>query len=422
MGITRKTDLLTERGNGMQTKLTKTVIDRYTYQGEGNERCVLWDTALPGFGVRVYPSGKKAFVLFYRVHGRQRFLTLGAYGPLTLDQARDLARRRIGEVIGGEDPLEKRKKAATGETVRALCETYLERHASRKRSARDDRRRIAQHLLPAWGHRKVESLTRADVAALHTKIGQHAPYDANRTLALCSKMFELARRWGFLPENAANPAHGIDKFREEKRDRWVKPEELPPLAAAIAQEPNLYVKAALWLYLLTGVRKTELLKARWADVDFVRGELRLPETKAGRIHYVPISTPALTILQMLPRQEGNPYVLPSAKTTGQHLVNIEKPWRRVRKAAGVEDVRLHDLRRTVGSWLATAGNSLPLIGRVLNHTNASTTQIYARLADDPARKALEDHAQRIAAIAGSLLPVAALPAPSDSQGRTTTIE
>src|SRR5919106_2592430 len=106
MGITRKTDLLTERGNGMQTKLTKTVIDRYTYQGEGNERCVLWDTALPGFGVRVYPSGKKAFVLFYRVHGRQRFLTLGAYGPLTLDQARDLARRRIGEVIGGEDPLE----------------------------------------------------------------------------------------------------------------------------------------------------------------------------------------------------------------------------------------------------------------------------------------------------------------------------
>src|SRR5439155_1252996 len=121
----------------------------------------------------------------------------------------------------------------------------LERHAARKRSARDDRRRIAQHILPAWGHRKVDSITRADVAALHSKIGQQAPYEANRTVALCSKVFELARRWGFVPENAANPARGIDKFREQKRDRWVTPEELPRLAAAIAQDPNLYVRAAI---------------------------------------------------------------------------------------------------------------------------------------------------------------------------------
>src|SRR5262245_27744782 len=126
----------------MAAKLTKTVVDRLTYQGGGNERHVVWDERLPGFGVRVYPSGKKAFVLFYRANGRQRVLTLGAYGPLTLDQARDLARQRIGEVIGGEDPVENRKKARQGETVRDLCEAYLERHASRKRSAHDDRRRI----------------------------------------------------------------------------------------------------------------------------------------------------------------------------------------------------------------------------------------------------------------------------------------
>jgi integrase len=401
----------------MTQKLTKTVIDKATYQGDehGNEWDVRWDSLLPGFGVRIYPSRRKAFILRYRAKGRKRLLTLGMYGPMTLDQARDLARQCLGEVIGGEDPVEERRKARQGETIRDLCTAYLERHAARKRSARDDRRRIAQYLLPAWGHRKVESITRADVAALHTRIGQHAPYDANRTLALCSKMFELARRWGFLLENAANPARGIDKFKEQKRDRWVTPEELPKLAAAVAQEPNLYVRAALWLYLLTGVRKTELLRARWADVDFVRGQLRLPETKAGRIHYVPLSTQALTILEILPREMGNPYVLPSTKVPGHHLVNIEKPWRRVRKVAGVEDVRLHDLRRTVGSWLATAGNSLPLIGRVLNHSNVSTTAIYARLADDPARRALEDHAQRIATIAGGLLPVAALPALSGSR-------
>lgn len=222
-------------------------------------------------------------------------------------------------------------------------------------------------------------------------------------------MFELARRWAFLPETAANPARGIDKFKEHKRDRWVTPEELPKLAAAIAREPNLYIRAALWLYLLTGVRKTELLKARWDDVDFVRCALRLPETKAGRIHYVPLSAPAVAILQALPRQEANPYVLPGQRA-GQHVVNVDDSWQRARKEAGVEDVRLHDLRRTVGSWLALAGNSLPLIGRVLNHTDPKTTAIYARLGDDPARQALADHAERITAIAGEWFPARPLPA------------
>lgn len=238
------------------------------------------------------------------------------------------------------------------------------------------------------------------------------------TVALLGKMFELARRWGFLPETAANPARSIDKFKEHKRDRWVTPEELPRLAAAIAQDPNLYVRAAVWLYLLTGVRKTELLKTRWDDVDVVRCQLRLGETKAGRIHYVPLSLPALALLRALPRQEGNLYLLPGAKP-GRHLVNIEKPWRRVRTTAGVEDVRLHDLRRTVGSWLAQAGNSLPLIGRVLNHTDPKTTAIYARLGDDPARQALADHAQRITAVAGKWFPApiqtAALPSPKDDR-------
>lgn len=405
----------------MAQKLTKLVIDKATYQGgsEGNEWDVRWDAALPGFGVRVYPSGRKAFILRYRVRGRKRLLTLGTYGPITLEQARALAKQRIGEVVQGEDPVAQRKKARQGETIRHLCEAYLERHAAHKRSLRDDRRRIEQRILPAWGNRKADSITRADVAALHSRIGQDAPYEANRTIALLSKMFELARRWGFVPENASNPAHGIDKYREHKRDRWVTYEELPRVTAAIAQEPNLYVRAALWLYLLTGVRKTELLKARWEDIDLVRCELRLPETKAGRIHYVPLSPPAMSLLERMPRETGNPHLLPSTKVPGHHLVNIEKPWRRVRKAAGVEDVRLHDLRRTVGSWLAQAGNSLPLIGRVLGHTNASTTQIYARLGDDPARKALAEHGERIAAVAGKWFPteppILAFPLPTQTR-------
>jgi len=231
----------------MTTKLTKSLIDRAAYEGDkhGNEWDVRWDSTVPGFGLRIYPTGRKAFILRYRVNGSKQLLTLGTYGVLTLEQARNLARQRLGEVIGGEDPLEQRRKARQGETMQALCTAYLERHAARKRSARDDRRRIAQHLVPVWGHRKIDSITRADVAALHTTIGERAPYEANRTVALSGKMFELARGWGFLPENTANPARGIDKFKERKRDRWVTPEELPRLASAMAQTPNLYVRAAI---------------------------------------------------------------------------------------------------------------------------------------------------------------------------------
>ena len=385
----------------MAQKLTKNIIDRATYQGDNNNRHVLWDSAISGFGLRIYPSGKKAFVLFYRVAGRQRFLALGTYGEeLTLAEGRKKARQLLGKTLEGNDPLEERQRATRGETVEALCSAYVERHSYRKRSGKDDRRRIRQHLLPAWRTRKADGIKRADVAALHLKIGKNAPYEANRTLALISKMFELGRRWGFGPKNAANPARGIDKFPEQKRDRWVTKEELTRLAVAISHEGNLYWRVGIWFYLLTGVRKTELLVTRWEDIDFARGELRLGKTKAGRIHYVPLSSPALALLNNLPRREGNPYVLPGAKP-GKHLVNIEKTWRRVRKAADIEDVRLHDLRRTVGSWLAQAGHSLPLIGRVLNHTNPATTAIYAHLGDDPAREALEDHARRLEEVSGA---------------------
>lgn len=390
-------------------KLTKRLIDTLTYEGDGRSRMVVWDDALPGFGVRVYPTDRKAFVLSYRTNGRKRLLTLGAYGPLTLDQARRLAKARTVDVITGGDPLEVRKKAAHGETVGDLAKAYMERHAKpHKRSWRDDQRRLDRHVLPRWRTLRADAITRADVAALHHQIGKTTRYEANRTVAVLSKMFELARRWGFVPDGHPNPARDIDKFHEERRDRWVTPEELPRLAEAINAESNETARAALWLYLLTGVRKSELLQAKWADVDFERRELRLPMTKAGRTHYVPLSPPALAVLESIARVEGNPYILPGRAPQGpdadkqppRPFVNIDKPWQRVRKAAGIDDVRLHDLRRTVGSWLAQSGASLHLIGRVLNHTNTSTTAIYARFGQDHAREALDRHAERLLGVAG----------------------
>jgi len=386
-------------------KLTKRTIDAATYDGSGNARFVLWDDEIPGFGCRIYPTGKKAFVLSYRTQGRKRMMTIGSYGALTLDQARKAARAQLAKVETEEaDPLEERRKAAQGETVRDLCIAYLDRHASMKKSGKEDESRINRHILPAWGGLKAVAVKRADVAALHTRIGKKTPYEANRMLALVSKMFELARRWGFVPEDQANPARDIDRFKEEKRDRWVTPEELPRLAKAINEEPNQSARFALWLYLLTGARKSELLGARWEDVSFERTELRLPDTKSGRVHYIPLSAPALALLRQIPREEGNPYLFPG-KRQGAPLVNISKPWNRVRKVASVEDVQLHDLRRTVGSWLAQAGNSLHLIGRVLNHSNQSTTAIYARFGEDSVRAALEQHGAHIMGAAG-LVPSA----------------
>lgn len=392
----------------MEAKITKRIMDSLTYQitvSEGvisgsRATCYCWDTTLTGFGCRIYPSGAKSFVVAYTLAGRRRILVLGPYGVLTVEQARALAQTALAEALAGVDPGAAKAEARKAPAVGDLCTAYLERHAkAKKRSWTDDQRRIDRHLLPAWGARKARDITRADVAALHSRIGKAHPYEANRTLALIHKMYGLAEAWGFVPEGHPNPARAIDRFAEVKRDRWITPAELPRLAEAINSEPNQSARFALWLYLLTGLRKSELLKARWEDVDLGRRELRLPTTKAGRTHYIPLSEPAVALLREIPRDDGNPHLFPGA-VPGAALVNIDKPWRRVRTAAGIQDARLHDLRRTVGSWLAQAGNSLHLIGRVLNHTSPSTTAVYARFGQDQAREALEQHAQRLLGAAG----------------------
>ncbi len=448
-------------------KLTKRTIDATTYTGKSNARHVVWDDEVPGFGVRIFPSGKRSFVLSYRTAGRKRMMTIGTYGVLTLDQARTHARAELAKVeTQGADPLADREKERRGETMADLCTAYLDRHASTKKTGEEDRRRIDKHILPRWRALKVKALTRDDVAKLHTKIGATAPYEANRVINLVSTMFDLARRWGFIPEGHPNPARDITRFKETKRDRWLTAAELPRLAQAINEEPNETARAALWLYMLTGMRKSELLAARWDRLDWDRGELKLDDTKNGRPFYVPLSAPALALLRSMPRIEGNPFILPGRgprKATAEekaqapaHLVNIEKPWSRVKTSAtlaawredpgaaalidrlteerartqhrnapkmftptptldeiraaaadegvelppAIDDVRLHDLRRTVGSWLAQSGNSLHLIGKVLNHSDTKTTAIYARFGEDSVRAALEQHGARIMGAAG----------------------
>lgn len=376
--------------------LTKRAIDRLEYDPAGPGQQVLFDETLAGFGCRVYPSGKKSFILRYRTAGgRTRLLTLGRYGALTLDQGRERAQRALLAVRDGGDPLESRVRSREALSVDEFSPIYLEEHAKRrKKSWKEDERRLTKHVLPSLGKLKLETVSRGDVASLHRRMSVKTPVEANRVLALVSKLFAVAVELEYLPANHGNPASGIAFNAERSRDRWADEEEVPRLLQAIAAEADPYIRGAFLLYLLTGLRRSELLGLQWKDVSLSRRELFLADTKANRSHRVPLSTAALEVLKGIPREAGNDYVLPGRSGGGRY--DLKRPWIRIRQAAKLENFRLHDLRRTVGSWLATYGGaSLPLIGKVLNHSNVSTTQIYGRIADTSARNALEDHGVRI---------------------------
>jgi integrase len=374
--------------------LTKQVIDETPFPSAG--QVFVRDTELPGFAIRI-TKGRKSFVLEKRIRGRMRRLTIGPYGPLTVEQARKLANAQVGAIAHGDDPAQVRQDRLHEPTFGDLTEQYLERHAPRKRSARDDRGMLDTHLL-VFRTRKLTDLSRNDIARLHAKIGAMAPYRANRLVALLRKMFNLAQDWGLYV--GENPATRIQLFREESRDRFVQPDELPRLFQAIAEEPNLYVRTMVWTALFTGARRSEVLTMRWDDVSLTRAEWRIPQTKAGRPHRLPLPAPLVVLLRSLPRAEGIPFVFPGHNGAGP-IQNIKRAWDRIRVKAGMPDVRFHDLRRTVGSWLAGSGESLSLIGKVLNHRDVSTTAIYARVSLDPVRQALERHASKMLEVAES---------------------
>ena len=369
-------------------RLTKQVIDETPFPSAG--QVFVRDTELAGFALRVTKS-RKSFILEKRIRGRMRRLTIGPYGPLTVDQARKLAATHVGAIAQGGDPAQVRQDRLHEPTFGDLTDQYLERHAPRKRSARDDRGMLETHLM-GFRTRKLTDLSRNDVARLHAKVGATAPYRANRLVSLLRKMFNLARDWGLYA--GENPATRIQLFREESRNRFVQPEEFPRLFQAIGEEPNLYIRSVLLTALLTGARRAEVLTMRWEDLSLTRAEWRIPQTKAGRSHLLPLPQTLVAMLGRLPRANGSPYVFPG-QNGADHLQNMKRAWDRIRVKAGMQDVRFHDLRRTLGSWLAGSGESLHLIGKVLNHRDPSTTAIYAQLNLDPVRQALERNAMKM---------------------------
>jgi integrase len=382
-------------------KLTQQFVDRATAPATGQR--FLRDARVQGLALRVTSGGAKAWVWEGRVKGRVRRITLGPHPALSLAAARDDALATAAAVARGEDPAAARARERGELTFGGLAELYLERHARpRKRSAGQDERMLRDvlgrpgkepALIPAtWRNRRLSDLTREDIAELHARVGRdNGHYTANRGLALLRAMFNLARTWGLT--SGDNPASGIRAFREEKRDRFLGPDELGRALVAIDQEPDWRWRAYFRLALLLGPRKHELLRAQWRDLDFSARAWRLPTTKAGRPHLLPLPAPAIQILESLPSRGQSEWLFPSKTARSGHLEEPKKAWQRIRERAETKDVRVHDLRRTLGSWLAASGYGLPMIGRVLNHSQPSATAVYARLDLEPVRRALEANAQ-----------------------------
>jgi integrase len=414
-------------------RLTKRLVDGLK---STPSEFTVWDTEVKRFGIRVRPEGGRFYVLRLRVTGRQRWYTIGRHGdPWTPETARDEASRVLGQSehvrtlreMGQapstlKHPVEAREQGKATPTLAEFAKRYLTEYAEPHKKARTvaedrgllglrpktDRKhpRETRTLLEALGKLRLDGITRSDVTRFHLR-WQDTPTRANRGLALLSHMLTMAEKWGLRPEGS-NPCRHVPRFDEPKRERYLSAQELARLGKALDALEKLgkkgddggesrYAVAAIRLLVFTGCRLSEVLTLRWQDVDLKAGLLRLSDSKTGSKEVI-VNAPARELLSALPPLERNPYVV-VGRLENAHLstAGLEQAWWRIRDRADLPGVRLHDLRRSFASVAAGGGQSLPVIGALLGHTQAATTQRYAHLAADPLRQASEAIGKRLSA-------------------------
>jgi len=342
---------------------------------------------VPGFGVRVTEAGYRSFILNYP-GGRY---TIGRFGDWSTGDARQEAKRLRREIDLGADPMRDRKAEREAPTITDLVQRVEAEHLPRLRpaTAASIRAQLKNHVLPALGEStKVADVRFEDIDRLHRRVTKAAgPYGANRVLALCSKMFSLAVRWQM---RADNPCRGVERNREHSRQRYLTADEMAALTQALAEFPDRDMADIFRMLLLTGARKGEVLRMKWDDVDITAGTWTKPpaSTKQNRVHVVPLSAPARQLLGERLMNKRSDYVFPSDRGCGP-ILNIHHAWKRLTKGAGIDGVRVHDLRHSFASSIASSGGSLPLIGALLGHSSPATTHRYAHLFDDAQRAAVE---------------------------------
>ena len=376
----------------------------------GGTDTVYWDGELTGFGLRVRRSGRKSYVVQTRIAGKLCWFTIGPHGPLNPDQARARALEILASAKKGIDPRDADARREVEPNMADLGRRFLEEYVPVhcKPSTREEYRRSVRLFVdPVIGELRVPEVQRKDIAALHHGL-RDKPYQANRTLAVLSKMFSLAEVWGWRPDGS-NPCRHVKRYKEHKRERFLSPEETERLGQVLgeAEEEMPSAVAAFRLLLLTGCRLSEIQFLRW---EYVKDDcIELPDAKTGG-RVVPLGPEARAVLSAIPCDDDNPWVI-AGRLPGSHLTDLQRPWRRIRKQAGLEDVRIHDLRHSFASRALALGESLTMIGKLLGHTQVQTTARYAHLARD----SIQTAAARITGSIGGNLSTVSDPDKSTKQ-------
>lgn len=391
---------------------TKAAIENA--QASCKSRLVLHDTKIMGLQCRISPSGIKTFSVYKRIKGgAPERITLGRFPDLTIENARRMTLAINSEIASGANPAKVKRAHKAELTFEDLFKHYLEKHIKlRCRNSDKDLGRYKGYLERPLGKKRHSQITKADILAIHTGIcrqpargkknGDGSPRmkagsTANRILDLASAVFG----WGIQHDLCNhNPAKGIKRFSIQSRERFLHKEELPAFFKAVYEESNHSVRDYVLISLLTGARQANVLAMRWDEISFDRCEWRIPRTKNGDPQTVVLVDEAVKILNDR-KGDDSPFVFPSDSKKG-HIIDVKKGWARILSRAGIVDLRMHDLRRTLGSWEARTGASLIVIGKSLNHKSLAATQIYARLDTDPVREAVVKATDAILSAASQL--------------------
>ena len=384
-----------------QRSLSNRVVDSLP---AGDKEVIYWDRGLPGFGVRVYPNGARVYLVQGRGPRGSKRITVGRHGTISAEEARRQGTALLTRIKAGEEP-GAGPGAEGGPTVAELAEKYLREHVAvrcKPNTVKGYRQVVGRHLLPTLGKVPIAALGREHVAELHYRL-RKTPVAANEAVSALSRMINRAEAWGLVP-SGSNPCRFVTRYRTRRPERFLTEEEFRRLGAALdAVEAEggipVHAAAALRLLMLTGCRCGEILTLRWEDVALARSEIRLRDSKTGP-RVVPLSPAAARVLAGLPRLAGNPWVI-AGREPGERLSHIAHYWYRVRERAGLDDVRIHDLRHSFASRALALGEDLMMIGKLLGHRKIQTTARYAHLARD----SVKESATLVAAsIAADILP------------------
>lgn len=351
---------------------------------ESGKRYCVYDIRCPYLAIRVTDTGVKSFVLMRRCKNKVVRVTLGRFPVMTIDLARKVAVDNIQRINIGDNPNDAKRVFRRQQTLGQLFEEFMERYSKPcKKSWKYDSREIPIYM-SHWFNRKISDISKSEIQVWFEQIThKHGLYQANRCLERLRAMYNKAIEWGW---EGQNPTNGIKKNREKKRDRYLTLDEVPKFTSAVNAE-DLLSRSYIWMLLYTGARKSNVLAMRWEEIDFTECVWRIPDTKNGEPVIVPLTQRAMDLLYTLTR--NSEWVFPSPTNPVIHYNDPKKAWNRILERAGIKNLRIHDIRRTLGSWQSIAGSSLQIIGKSLGHKSSQSTEIYARLSTEPVRDSME---------------------------------